>query len=128
MSSQGSYCTSAYCITRGKLFIVEPFKNFFPVKCTEQPTNADTFNFIALFTDSVSPSLLSNEQIRIAGYHLQDNTWVFDDNEAMTYSNWNTEGDQPDGQTGIALSVSAGYKWHDVSDDRDLKFICEIRA
>eukprot|EP00105_Crassostrea_gigas_P026672 XP_011447703.1 PREDICTED: uncharacterized protein LOC105342454 [Crassostrea gigas] len=80
------------------------------------------------YLDSVSGSLSSSEQIRIAGYHSQYNTWVFDDNEAMTYFNWNTEGDQPDGQTGIALSVGAGYKWHDVSDDRDLKFICEIRA
>lgn len=54
--------------------------------------------------------------------------WVFDDNEVMIYFNWNIEGDQLDGQIGIVLFVGVGYKWYDVFDDRDFKFICEIRV
>lgn len=72
----------------------------------------------------------SSDQIRIAGYHSHGNEWVYDDNQVLTYFNWNTAQDQPEGQTGIAISLgmTSGYRWHDVSDNRDLKFICEIRA
>ncbi|XP_062611006.1 uncharacterized protein LOC134272855 [Saccostrea cucullata] len=81
------------------------------------------------YLDTVSHSLDSDEQIRIAGYHSMDNEWVYDDNQKLTYFNWNTERDQPDGQTSLALKkTSSGYKWHDVSDSRDLTFICEISA
>ncbi|XP_061187810.1 uncharacterized protein LOC133195856 [Saccostrea echinata] len=81
------------------------------------------------YLDTVSSNLDSDDQIRIAGYRSRDDHWVYDDNQKLTYFNWNTERDQPDGQSGIALKMtSSGYRWHDVSDYRDLKFICEISA
>ncbi|XP_048729935.2 C-type lectin BfL-2-like [Ostrea edulis] len=82
------------------------------------------------YLDTMSLYFDSSDQIRIAGYHSHGNEWVYDDNQVLTYFNWNTAQDQPEGQTGIAISLgmTSGYRWHDVSDNRDLKFICEIRA
>ncbi|KAK3104170.1 hypothetical protein FSP39_025012 [Pinctada imbricata] len=78
----------------------------------------------AMTSDEVR--LAPDDHVRIQGY-LHGSQWYYADGTPLKFYNWNEKGGQPDGQTGLSVAKEFGYLWHDVSDDTELPFLCEVK-